>query len=133
MSTNLSGGGEPPAQPGGARFRFGEVASEALRYWERWRVLYNLALLAVVVIHLIASWPASKVLLSRDRLLSLVLLAVVANILYCAAYGVDLFVQFSGLRAEWTRRRWMVLATGIAVAAILAHFVVMGILGTGPK
>lgn len=133
MSTNLSSGGEPPAPSAGARFRFGEVASEALRYWERRRILYNLALLVVVVIHLIASWPASKILLSRDRLLGLVLLAVLANILYCAAYVVDLFVQFSGLRAEWMRRRWMLLLTGITIGAILAHFVTMGMLGTGPK
>src|SRR5713101_2332339 len=88
---------------------FGELAGNALRYWEPRRLLYNLALTAVVVGHIVARWPASKIFLTRDTFLALFLLAVLANVAYCAVYAVDLFVQFSGLPAECPRSRWVVL------------------------
>ena len=114
-----------PPSGGGARAGFRELASEALRYWEPRRWLYNLALFAVVLAHFIASWPDSKLFLSRDSLLALFMLAVLANVAYCAAYAVDLFVQFSDMRAGWARWRWLVLVTGIAFGAVLTHFVIM--------
>lgn len=109
---------------------FGELAGNALRYWEPRRLLYNLALTAVVVGHVVARWPASKIFLTRDTFLGLFLLAVLANMAYCAAYAVDLFVQFSGLRAEWPRWRWVVLATGTAFAAAIAHFITLGVMAS---
>ncbi|TMQ71483.1 MAG: hypothetical protein E6K81_09935 [Candidatus Eisenbacteria bacterium] len=112
--------------------RFGELAADALRYWEPRRLIYNAVLLAVVGAHFIAGWPASRVFLARDPLLLFFLLAVLANIAYCAAYGVDLFVQFSGLRQIWDRRRWVLLVVGTAFAAVIAHFVTLGILAGGP-
>jgi len=114
-----------------ARPGFGELASDALRYWEPRRFLYNLALLAVVIVHFCIAWPESRVYLVPDTLFQFFLLAVMANISYCAAYAVDLFVQFSGQREAWAKWRWTVLATGIAFAAIIAHFVTSTIL-TGP-
>jgi hypothetical protein len=43
----------------------------------------NLVLAGVVAAHIAAGWPASR--------------AVLANVRYCAAYTVDLFVQHAGL------------------------------------
>ena len=60
----------------------------------------------------------------------LFILAVLANITYCASYGVDLFVQFSGSRAVWGRRRWVVFVVGTAFAAVVAHFFMLAILGS---
>src|SRR5262245_17853143 len=106
----------PPAptprasQPAG----FSEFAAAALRYWEPRRLFYNLALAAVVVAHVASAWPQSGSLVTWDNLFVLFLLAVLANILYCVAYAVDLFVQFSTLREPWARRRWILLLTGTA-------------------
>lgn len=111
-----------------ARPTFGELARNALSYWEPRRVLYNAALLVVVLFHLWAGWPASKAHLTSDVLIFLFILAVLANVAYCAAYAVDLFVQFSGARHSWPRWRWCVLAVGIAFGAALAHFWSMAIL-----
>ena len=113
------------------RSTFGELATDALRYWEPRRLLYNLALAAVVVGHFVAGWPGSRSILTRDGLMGLFALAVIANILYCAAYAVDLFVQFSGLRGTWPRRRWILLATGTAFAAVLTHFICSGLFSGG--
>jgi hypothetical protein len=111
------------------RTTFSELASDALRYWEPRRLLYNLALFAVVLTHFYISWPGSKLFLTKDTFFGLFLLAVLANVAYCASYAVDLFVQFSGQRATWSRWRWCVLAVGTAFAAVITHFVMSGILG----
>jgi hypothetical protein len=122
-----------PATPdGGAQIRFSEAASSALRYWEPRRLLYNAVLFAVVVAHFWEGWPASRAFLQRDMLLGFFVLAVLANVAYCAAYAVDLFVQFSGARSAWPRWRWSVLAIGIAFASVLAHFITQNLLqGSG--
>lgn len=88
--------------------------------------MYNLALACVVAFHVIAAWPASRASLTGDLALGLFFLAVLANIAYCAAYAVDLFIQYSELREVWRRRRWILLVTGTAFAAVITHFVTMG-------
>ena len=117
---------------GADRPRFADLAADAIRYWEPRRLVYNLILFAVVVVHFAASWPASKAFLTRDPLLVFFGLAVLANVAYCAAYAVDLFAQFSGMRGAWVRRRWWVLLIGSAFAAVLAHFFTLGILRGAP-
>ncbi len=115
-----------------ARPGFGELASDALRYWEPRRLVYNLVLLAVVIVEIALASPESRSGLALDTLFEFFLLAVVANVAYCAAYAVDLFVQFSGQRDAWARWRWTVLVTGTAFAAVIAHFMTIGILA-GPR
>jgi len=106
----------------------GHVA-DALRYWEPRRVVYNGVLAAVVLGHLVVDWPAARARLSINLLLGLFVLAVLANICYSVVYAVDLFVQFSGLRASWAKGRVAVLAIGTAFAAVIAHFLCTNMLG----
>ena len=119
--------GEAPGTP----TTFGALASDAIRFWEPRRLLYNAALAAVVLIHFFAAWPGSRVLLTRDTVLGLFVLTVVANVFYCAAYIVDLFVQSSLGRTGLPRWRWLLFVTGTAFAAVLAHFISMSALSTG--
>src|SRR5262245_6636007 len=102
------------------RGRFGASIANALRYWEPRRLVYNGVLAVVVVAEFAAAWPGSRAKLSLDLVLGLFLLAVLANIAYCAAYIVDLFVQFSGLDAAWRRGRVALLIVGTAFAAAIA-------------
>ena len=103
-----------------------DSATDAIKFWERWRVLYNLILAAVVAIHFVIAYPASKTVLSLNFSLGLFLLAVVANIAYCAAYLVDLFAQSSGFRDLWRQYRWLLFTIGTTSAAIITHFVSTG-------
>lgn len=105
--------------------------TDAIKFWERWRVLYNLALAAVVVIHFLGSYPTSKAMLSLDVCLGLFLLAVAANVAYCAAYLVDIFAQSSGFRDLWRQYRWLLFAIGTTFAAIITHFVSSGMFFPG--
>lgn len=111
----------------GAPRGFVDLAADALRYWEPRRLIYNVVLLAVVGFEFLAAWPKAKSALSLDLVVFLFILAVFANIAYCAVYVVDLFVQFSGLRPVWNRWRWTLLLIGTAFAAAVTHFFMLGL------
>jgi hypothetical protein len=106
--------------------RLSAYAADALRYWEPRRLIYNGVLAAVVLGHVFLGWPASREKMSFDVLLGAFVLAVLANVAFCAVYAIDLFVQFSGLDAEWRVGRVILLIVGTAFAAAITHFVVQG-------
>ncbi len=106
-----------------------ELATDALRYWEPRRLAYSLVLVAVTTGEAVARWPTASRFLSVNGFLDLFVLAVIANLLYCAAYVADIFVQLSGFRATWRRERWVLLLLGTCFAAVLAHFVCSALFG----
>jgi hypothetical protein len=106
--------------------RLRDVITDALRYWEPRRILYNVALAAVVLIYFFASWPQSRSAVTFDGLLFVFILAVLANVAYCAAYLGDVFIQFSGFQEAWQRRRWILFAVGTIFAAIITRFFSLG-------
>jgi hypothetical protein len=112
-------------------FGLRDIATDAIRYWERKRILYNLVLIAVVVVYFAIGYPASKLVLNVDFFLGLFLLAVMANVAYCAAYIVDVFGQASGLRDVWRRYRWVLFVIGTIVATIITRFLAMGMFRVG--
>ena len=105
---------------------FGEYATEAMRYWEPRRIAYNLLLAAVVLFYFFAAWPGSKTQVHMDTALNLFLLAVLANVAYCAAYLVDIVVQASAFREHWRSFRWLLFALGLSFAAVLTRLFVVG-------
>ena len=90
-------------------------------------MIFNSVLGLVVAGDFVAARPASWTTLTFNTMLGFFFLAVLANVCYCAAYGVDLFVQFSGLHAAWSKGRLVLLIVGTAFAAVIAHFFAMGI------
>jgi hypothetical protein len=108
-----------------------DYATEAIRWWEPKRIAYNVALVVVVGSCFLVTLPASRQTITADTLLFLVALAVMANVAYCAAYVVDVFVQMSGFREQWRSYRWILFVIGISFAAILARFWALGMFEHG--
>ena len=81
---------------------------------------------AIVIAYFAIGYPLSKSVISVDFCLSLFLLAVIANVAYCAAYIVDIFAQASGFREVWRRYRKLLFVIGTLFAAIITRFVAMG-------
>ena len=108
-----------------------EFATDAIKFWEPFRILYNLVLAAIVVAYFAIGYPTSKGLISVDFCLGLFLLAVIANVAYCAAYVVDIFAQASGFRELWQRYRKILFIIGTLVAAILTRFMAIGMFHVG--
>ena len=106
-----------------------EILTDAIRFWEWRRLFYNLALAAVVLLDFSRHFPHSKRALEFHALLTLFLLTVLANAAYCAAYLVELLVQFSEFREPWRRYRVVLWLVGTVFAAVLAHFFAIGMFG----
>ena len=113
---------EPPLPKASLR----EMVTDAIRYWEPRRLIYNAVLAVIVIGYFCGSLPQSRAALSFDGLLFVFILAVLANLCYCAAYVADIFAQFSGFRALWLRWRWLLLALGITFAGIITRFFALG-------
>ncbi len=99
-----------------------DVLSDAIRYWEPRRIAYNAALALVV-----AGWAMVARGHFRDGhdvrlLLALFVLAVLANACYCAAYIVDIPMQYSSFQDAWRHRRWALWLVGTLFAMALAYF-----------
>ena len=102
------------------------MITDAIRYWEPRRLIYNAVLAAIVLGYFLASWPASRSTFTFDGVLFLFVLTVLANLCYCAAYFADIFAQYSGFRILWLRWRGVLLALGITFAGIITRFFALG-------
>lgn len=106
--------------------KFKSYLADAASYWERKRLIYNgvLALLAA------ACWGPEILMGGPSHWLGggLVLLffAIVANVLFCAAYPVDLALQFTPWRSWWMRLRPALFCGGVLLASSLALWVMLG-------
>lgn len=108
---------------------FRESISSAIAYWEPRRLVYNAVLAAIVAgyyLYFLKTSPSAKTNLSFDNLSGLFVLAVLANVAYCAAYVVDLFAQWSVYREAWCRHRWILFLVGMLLAATLTRFMSIG-------
>jgi hypothetical protein len=104
-----------------------EALSQAIRYWEPRRLLYNALLLIEVAAIFALKLPGSRNNLSVDLALLLFVLAVLANVAYCACYVVDVAAQLSDFRVIWLRFRWTLFVLGVAFAGVLAYFFASGL------
>jgi hypothetical protein len=103
-----------------------DFVTDAIRYWEPRRLLYNLVLAAIVLSYFGMYYPATRSVLSIDSVLFLFLLVVLANVAYCAAYLVDIFVSASSYRDQWKKHRWVLFLIGLLFAAIITRVFSLG-------
>lgn len=115
----------PATEAGSLAMALRRCITDAIRYWEPRRLLYNAVLAAVtgVVLYLDSKTSSKELESLSNAWPMLIFFAVLANLCYCAAYPVDIFVQMSDFRKAWHRLRWVLFITGTAFAAMLAAYV----------
>lgn len=99
-----------------------DALSEAVRYWEPRRILYNCVLLVVVAAVYCGNLPKARFDLTFNTVQGLFVLAVLANVVYCASYVADVVAQLTSYRPVWLRFRWALLLIGLAFASVLVNF-----------
>jgi hypothetical protein len=105
------------------------LVTDAIRFWEKMRVPFNLVLAAVAIgatYYVLGSMGAAWRYLGNNVLL-IFIMTVLANICYCAAYPVDTLVQLSDFQDGWRKGRWMLWLIGTLFAAALTLAAVVGI------
>ena len=95
---------------------------EAAKFWEPRRVIYNLVLALVVVAWVGFSWPHFRPMFHWKGLLFLVVMALLANACYCAAYVVEFAMQGSPISSGWRRWRWGLWALGMLLALVMENY-----------
>ena len=104
------------------------ILTDAIRFWEPRRLVYNAALGVVTAVLLaphtetLLQGPAARVLTGFVALLTL---AVLANLAYCAAYIPDVVAQLSSYRNAWRGNRWILFMFGTAFACAVAAIILM--------
>jgi len=111
-----------PSQSLGPSGPWRKRLTDAIRFWEPRRVVYNLVLTTVVVVWLVATWPHFRVALTLSSLLIFAVLALLANVCYCAVYLVDIPMQRSTLSGIWVPRRWVLWLVGTLFAIVLENY-----------
>jgi hypothetical protein len=110
---------------------FRDSVTAAIRYWEPRRLIYNFVLAGIVLIYFGLNYATSRSKISLDLALLLFLLAVLANVAYCAAYPVDIFVSASSYREQWLKYRWVIFLIGVLFAATITRFFALGMFQPG--
>jgi len=96
---------------------------DAIHYWEPRRIWYNLALLLLVGLVVVRTWPHFQPALSPRSLPPLLVLALLANLCYSAVYVVELAAQSSIRKGvHW---RTGLLLFGILLALAIEYYWIM--------
>src|SRR5215831_12750335 len=113
----------PAPEPGESRSRNkpAEGSAEkglmvAVKFWEPRRLLYNLLLFGVVMIWLVKTWPHFRPAMTWEALGIMTVLALLANVCYCAAYLAEILIQNAATSASWNRQRWVIWVVGTLFA-----------------
>jgi hypothetical protein len=95
---------------------------DAIRFWEPRRIVYNFALTTVCAAWILATWPHFRPALTLSSLGIVIVLALLANVCYCAAYLLDLPAQHLVGRAVWSHGRWVLWLVGTVLAIVFTNY-----------
>lgn len=95
---------------------------DAARFWERQRHWYNGVLLLIVVLWVVFTWPHFRPAMNLVALGKMTVLALMANLCYCAGYAMEGFIQVLAAKAYWRRIRWIAWVAGTLFAILLANY-----------
>lgn len=98
-----------------------EILTNAIRYWEHRRIVYNVVLAAIVLFHLVAyAFSSLGNTHIASKLPTLFILGVAANVAYTTAYIIDIPAQLSDFQQVWRARRIILFVVGLLTAILFA-------------
>ncbi len=99
-----------------------DIFRNAARFWETRRLIYNALLGTVVILWAAITWPHFRNVPMPKSLVLLAVLALIANVCYCAAYLVDIPIQHTAAQNAWKKYRWILWLLGTLFAILLANY-----------
>ena len=95
---------------------------ETTRFWEPRRLWYNAILSIVVLLWLVFTWPHFRPALTFQALGKMLVLALLANVCYCAAYPADWMVRAASSDKTRRRFRWAIWIVGMLLALLIENY-----------
>ena len=94
----------------------------AARFWEHRRLIYNAALTATALFWLFKDWTHFRPALNWYFLGVITVLALLANLCYCAAYLADVVIQNVLPDSKWNSSRWAIFTLGTLFAMLFESY-----------
>jgi hypothetical protein len=94
----------------------------ATRFWESRRLIYNAILTATTLFWLIKDWSHLLPAFTWSSLGIVTVLALLANLCYCAAYLADLAIQNLVADSRWNSTRWAIFTLGTLFAMLFESY-----------
>jgi hypothetical protein len=95
---------------------------EAMHFWERQRLWYNAVLTVIVGLWVVMTWPHFRPAMNLVALGKMLVLALLANVAYCAGYVAEFFMQATASESFLRRARWTVWFAGMLIALVLENY-----------
>ena len=95
---------------------------DATRFWEPRRLIYNVMLTATALFWLTKDWTNFLPAMTWSSLGIVTVLALLANLCYCAAYLADLAIQVLLPSLAWSRSRWAIWSLGTLFAIVFESY-----------
>ena len=96
--------------------------SEAVQFWELRRIWYTGALVVVVMLWVVCTWPHFRPALTFVAFGKMLGLGLLANVCYCAAYLTEVFVHAFSSNAARRRLRWAIWILGMLFALLIGNY-----------
>ena len=94
----------------------------ATRFWEPRRLIYNMILTVIALFWILKGWSHFLPAMTGSSLGIVSVLALLANLCYCAAYLADLAIQNLLPNFAWNRSRWAIWSLGTLFAIVLESY-----------
>lgn len=112
---------DPAPSPTGFRC-LPENDPAAICFWEPRRLIYNLVLAGFVLAWLVGTWPHFRPVMTFTGAVQLVVLALIANLLYSAAYVAEVVFHPLAQCTPWLRWRSAIWILGTVLAVLLQNY-----------
>jgi len=94
----------------------------AVKFWEPRRLLYNFLLTGVALIWVVKTWPHFRPAMTLESLGIMTVLALLANVCYCAGYLAEILIQNATSSAAWNRQRCAIWVAGTLFAILFENY-----------
>jgi len=91
---------------------------DGVKWWEKKRLYYNLALITIIIIGLILKLSVPNSFLSENYLLAVLIWMFGANILFCSGWGFEVLLMYFFKISLKNNMRFLFFSGGLVISIV---------------